>query len=107
MKLIKENIPFLQAVAKLPKKQAKELLSNANRQQILSIAEVSKNVLARIIQLQPDYKGALKRRKLVIRNLADKELSHKERAEIVVNSSDTVVLLIRAVLKRLIGLTGK
>ena len=104
MKLIKENIIFLQSVAKLPRKQVKELLRNANKDQMLVIAEVAKNILARTLRLPEPYKSALKKYRKFIRDIADDTTTHKDRVLLVVKKAVIVSRLIRAVLNTLVTL---
>ena len=65
MNLIKENIIFLQAVATLPKKQIKELLKHAEKDQIRAIGEVAKNVLTNNLRPTEPYKTAMKKHRWV------------------------------------------
>ena len=102
MNVIKSNIVFLQAIGTLPEAQVKELLKTADRAQ--AVAEVIKNVLARVIRLPPDHKEKLRKHKDTIRTIADNKVTLKERQEALAASSDIVSLLIKGVLKRLLTL---
>ena len=104
MNVIKSNIVFLQAIGTLPEAQVKELLKTADRAQTVAIAEVIKNVLARVIRLPPDYKEKLRKHKDSIRTIADNKVTLKERQEALAASTDIVSLLIKGVLKRLLTL---
>jgi hypothetical protein len=104
MNIMKENIIFLQAVGSLHDVQVKELLKTADRNQITAIAEVFKNVLGGVIRIPTEYKIKLTKDRGTIRSIADNKVSHEERLETLVTSSDIVSLLIKAVLKRLLAL---
>ena len=104
MKLVKENIIFLQAVATLSRKQVKEILKNASKDQMLVIAEVAKNILARTLKLAEPYKSGLKKYRKTIRDIADDTTTHKDRLALVVKKAVVVSRLINAVLSTLVVL---
>lgn len=104
MNLIKDNMVFLQAVAHLPTKQAKTLLRSADRSQILSIAEIAKNILAKVIKLPDVYKSMLKAHRRLIRDLADQESTYRQREHIIKSKPEVIAQLVHSVLKRLLQL---
>jgi len=104
MNNIKENILFLQAVASLSKKQVKEILRHANKNQINVITEVAKNVLAKNLRLTEPYKVPLKKHRKVIRDIASDTTTYTDRARLIVSKASVVSNLISAVLSRLITL---
>ena len=105
MNLVKENIIFLHAVATLPKKQVKELLRHAEKNQLRSIGEVAKNILTNNLRPLESYKAALKRDRWVIRAIANDHTTYKDRLHTATEKSDTVARLVRSVLKTLTTLT--
>lgn len=101
MNLVKENIVFLQAIATLPRKQVKDLLRQANKKQLKTICEIAKNILASNLKPVESYKTMLKRDKWVIRALAQDRTSYRDRLRTVTEKSDTIVRLVKSVLKTL------
>ena len=104
MNLIKENIIFLQAVATLPKKQIKELLKHAEKDQIRAIGEVAKNVLTNNLRPTEPYKTAMRKHRWVIRAIAEDQTAHRDRLRTVIRKPDAVSHMIHSVLSKLMAL---
>ena len=105
MNLIKENIIFLQAVATLSKKQVKELLKHAEKDQIRAIGEIAKNVLTNNLRPPESYKAVMKKHRWAIRAIAEDRAAHRVRLQTIVRKPDAVSHMIRAILDKLTALT--
>ena len=106
MKLIKENITFLKAVALLSKDQVKAILAHINKSQILAVVEIARNMLTGIVTIRRDYKRSLKMYKRVIRDLADKRATLNTRRDLITGKADVIALLIKSVLPKLVAIVG-
>ena len=106
MKLIKENITFLKAVASLNKDQVKALLSHVNKNQILVVAEIARNILNGVVALPREYKRSLKLYKRIIRELSNNDATLSSRRYLIHSKSDVVSLLIKSVLSKLVTAVG-
>lgn len=103
MQLIKEHLPFLQAVAKLPKRQSRQLLLYATKEQIHVIAEIAQNIMANILQLSDKNITSLKGHRAVIRKLAEDRDTHPHKSfqSYLANKVEGVSLMLRTVLPRI------
>ena len=104
MNLIKESIVFLQALTILPMKQVRMLLKHVNKQQVLAIGEIAKNILAKVINIPSEYKDSLKRYKGVIRKLANPESTSTSRYNTIVSKPEVIARMVQAVVKKLLKL---
>jgi len=92
MNLVKENIIFLQAIATLPRKQVKDLLRQADKNQLKTIGEIAKNILTSNLKPVESYKTMLKRDKWVIRALAQDHTSYRDRLHTVTEKTNGSVI---------------
>ena len=106
MKLIKENMIFLKAVASLNKDQVKALLSHVNKNQILVVAEIARNILTGVVTLPRKYKRSLKLYKRVIRELSNNEATLNTRRFLIHSKAEVVSLLIKSILSKLVTVVG-
>ena len=106
MKLIKENMIFLKAVASLNKDQVKALLSHVNKEQILAVAEIARNILTGVVTLPHKYKRSLKLYKRVIRELSNNEVTLNTKRYLIYSKAEVVSLLIKSILTKLVTVVG-
>jgi hypothetical protein len=100
MKLIKEQLTFLQALVHLPKKQVRHILLNANKSQLEAISEIAHNIMAKVLPLSEKHITALKAHRAVIRKLSTHTatLHHRKLQTYLANKAEGVSLMLRAVL---------
>ena len=106
MKLVKENITFLKAVASLKKNQVKTLLSHVNRNQVLVVTEIARNILTGVVTLPRKYKSSLKAYKRVIRELSSNDTTFRTKRYLIYSKADVVSLLVKSVLSKLVKVVG-
>lgn len=101
MQHIKDNMPFLKAVAYLPKYQTSRLLASGNKEQLRCISEISHNIIAEILKLSEKQKTALTKYKTVIRRLADYSSGQRALQSYTSKKADAISAIVRGVLPQL------
>jgi hypothetical protein len=101
MKRIKSNYHTLHLLKTVTPKLRKAVISNSKSDLIKSIAECILNVLYGNVSLTECGKRKLRKRKTVLRTLADKRVPLTRKKKIIVQHSRFLLLLLGAVLPAL------
>lgn len=89
---VKRNIDFLTVLTKCNKKQRKALLEHCDKDLILTISEITINVLKGIVNLTPAQKTKLRRFRKQLRALADRQVPLKRKKSHILQSGGSLLL---------------
>lgn len=96
-KLVKENLYFMNMIAKTPsKRQVQQLLDTITKGQLLSLTEVALNLLEGNIPLSKQHKKRLAKYKHFIRQLGAKDVSLKRKRLALCHRATAVSALLKA-----------
>lgn len=101
MDVLLENLGFFKGFVHLSKKQSKAILNHLTKDQTRVICEMAANVLRQNLKLGQTDKTSLAKHRSIIRKLARRELTHKQRESIIKNNTPAVVRLIQAAVRSL------
>jgi hypothetical protein len=102
MKLVNDNIVFLKALAFLSsKKQRRQLIKYADRNQLRVLGEICSNILAGVIMLSKRDMAELKDHSEIIRSLENRDISDAKRKRLAISRLTTVTAVLRATIRSL------
>lgn len=104
MDLLKKNIEFLKGIRAMSQNQRTAVLRKVTSDQANVIADISANILAKILTLSPIDKISLRKHKLFIRFVGSKETGRAKRIKAVRSNPKAASAVILVTLSKIINL---
>lgn len=95
---LKQNITYIDVLAKAKRAQRKALLETADPSLILCLCECISNVLNGNVPLKPNELNKLKRYQAILRKLSTQNIPTKQRKELLVQKGGFIPALLTPIL---------